>query len=276
MFPRRLFAVVLAISAMLASTAAEAAGELQDIIKRGTLRIGYIPSPPQTIKDPRTGELSGTYIDGAKAIVAEMGLKPEWVETTWGTFAAGLQSGQIDICVAGVFQTVRRAMAVDFTKPIFYMGYSAVVRKDDDRFQKIDDMNKEDVKIAVVQGGAAEDFARRFLPKAQLVSLATGNLTAPFIEVLAGRADAGFEDVGTVARFVEQQPSVKDLFAAKPFNFLPVGWTVRKGNTELASVINAGIDTMMLSGRWDAIAHQYVLRAQYRVDMPNYTIFPSN
>jgi len=263
--------------AVMASTApiggtAEAAGELQELVSRGVIRVGYINSPPSTIKDPRTGALSGVYVDGAKEIIAQTGLKVEWVETTWGTFAAGLQSGQFDLCIAGTFATIKRSMAVDFTKPIFFVGYSAIVAKDS-KIKALEDMNKPEVKVAVIQGGAAEDFARRNLPKATLVTLGTGNLLAPFIEVASGRADAGIEDANTADHFAKQQPSVKDLYGDDPFNFLPIAWTVRKGNQELLSVINTGIDALMVSGKWAEMARAYQARGRF-VDAPVFKHFP--
>lgn len=259
------------LTALLALNApfAHAAGELQEIVKRGTLRIGFVNSPPNSSKDPRTGEVSGTYIDGMKVIVGEMGLKPEWVETTWTSFAAGLQSGQFDICIAGTFATIKRSMAVDFTKPIFYAGYSGVVRSDDTRFKEVQDMNRPDIKIAVIQGGANEEFVRRVLPKAQIVALSTGNLAATFIEVASGRADAAFEDANSVAAFTAQQPGVKNLFEGRPFNLQAVVWTVRKGNAELLSVINAGIDSMLVSGRWAEVARPYASKGRF-IEKPNY------
>ena len=272
---RKLLGIVLVAAALLAAPTiqpAHAAGELEAIIKRGTIRIGWINSPPNSMKDPRTGELSGTYIDAAKEMVSQMGLKVEWVETTWGTFVAGLQSGQMDFCIAGTFATIKRAMAVDFTKPIFYIGYSAIVSKDEKRFNSVEDLNKEGVKIAVVQGGAAEDFAKRNMPKATLVTLATGNLTAPFIEVASGRADAGLEDANTAAHFASQQPSVKDLFATKPFNFLPIAWTARKGNTEVVGLFNVAIDSLRVSGRWAELAKPYAARGRF-IDAPQYRVF---
>ena len=166
---------------------------LQDVVSRGEMKIGYIPAPPGTIKDANTGELSGFYVDGIREIAAMMKVKPVFVETTWGTFVAGLQSGQFDMAIAGTFATVQRAMVVSFTKPIFYLGYGAVVRVNDTRYKTLDDMNTPETRIAVMQGGSAEDFARRNMPKAQIITLATGNLTAGFVEVVAGRADVSLE-----------------------------------------------------------------------------------
>ncbi|GAA4255398.1 transporter substrate-binding domain-containing protein [Azospirillum formosense] len=252
---------------------AQAAGEVEKIVRQGELKIGYIPSPPGTAKDPKTGELTGFYVDAARAIAEQMGVRPVFIETTWANFVAGLQAGQFDMSIGATFATVKRATVVDFTKPIFYLGSVAVVKNDEARFASLADMNKPDVRIAVVQGTAAEDFVRRTIPNAKMTSLAGGNLTAGFMEVAAGRADASFEDLFTATRFTEQQPGVKMLFNDRPVNFLPIAWTVRKGNSELQSVLNVGLDNLLTSGQWDMIAAKYITGGRY-VNEPALREFP--
>ncbi|AHF79380.1 Putative ABC-type amino acid transporter, periplasmic binding protein (plasmid) [Sodalis praecaptivus] len=274
MFKRFLSLILVASSLMLATaTPAQAAGELAKTTSSGELRIGYIPSPPGTTKDPVSGEVTGFYVDMIKAIAAQMNVKPVFVETTWGNFVAGLQSNQFDLSIGATFATVKRAMAVDFTQPLFYLGSVAVVKTDDTRFKSLSDMNKPEIKIAVVQGTAAEDFVRRTLPLAKLTSLSGGNLTAGFMEVASGRADASFEDAFTASQFVKQQPSTKVLFADKPVFFLPIAWTVKKGDTELQSVLNIGLRDLILSGQMNTIVGKYLQGGRY-VDMPNLQEFP--
>ena len=263
----------LALVMIAFNAGVSSAQTLQDIISRGEMKIGYIPAPPGTIKDANTGELSGFYVDGIREIAAMMKIKPVFVETTWGTFVAGLQSGQFDMAIAGTFATVQRAMVVSFTKPIFYLGYGAVVRINDTRYKTLDDMNTPETRIAVVQGGSAEDFARRNMPKAQIITLATGNLTAGFVEVVAGRADVSLEDAFTINAFVAKQPTVKNLFADNAYNFTPVAWTVRKGNADLLAVLNTGIDILISTGRWDELARPFGPNTRH-IDAPNFVSFP--
>ncbi len=268
---------VLCCALMLAMIGADArpgaAQTLQDIVSRGEIKIGFIPAPPGTIKDANTGELSGFYVDGIREIAKMMNVKAVFVETTWGTFVAGLQSGQFDMAIAGTFATVQRAMVVSFTKPIFYLGYGAVIRVNETRYKSLDDMNTAETRIAVVQGGSAEDFARRNMPKAQIVTLATGNLTAGFVEVVAGRADVSLEDAFTINAFVAKQPTVKNLFADNAYNFTPIAWTVRRGNTDLLAVLNTGIDILTSTGRWDELARPFGLNTRH-IDAPNFVSFP--
>ncbi len=236
---------------------------LDRIVSDRKIKIGYIASPPSTIKDPNTGELSGFYVDAVRTIFKQINVEPQFVETTWGNFVAGLQSGQFDLCIAGTFATVPRATAVEFTHPISYLGYSAIVKKGDTRFHSIADFNNPDITIALIQGGASVDYAREFFPKAKIVTLATGNLLAPFVEVSAGRADVGIEDSWQARRYSKEHPEVTDLFADHPYNVLPIAWTVKRGNEDLLAMMNTAIDWLMINNRFQTIAAKYGETGRY-------------
>lgn len=256
---RRAIAAILALAllAPLAVASASAQGAMDRILRDKKLRIGYIPSPPGTIKDPKTGEITGYYVDGMRLIAKMIGVEPEFIETTWANFAAGLNSDQFDVSIAGTFATIQRAGAVEFTKPISFLGYSAVVKKGDTRFKTPADLNNPDIKIALVQGGASVEYANENWPKAQKVLLATGNLTAPFIEVSTGRADVGVEDAWQAHRYAAVHPEVTDLFAGHPYNVLPLAWSVKRGNEDLLNFMNTSIDFLLTTGRWEKMSEQY-------------------
>lgn len=265
-------AAALAAAAVMLLAAPADAQVMEKILKDKQIKIGYIPSPPGTIKDPASGEVKGFYIDGVRYIFKTINVEPVFVETTWANFAAGLNSNQFDLSVAGTFATIQRAAAVEFTKPISYLGYSAIVKKDETRFKTLQDFNKEGIKIAVVQGGAGQEYVREFFPKATIVALATGNLTQPFIEVSAGRADIGIEDAWQARRFASQQPNVRDLFDGNPYNTLPICWSVKRGNDDLLRFMNVAIDFMLLSGRWEKMAEPYGGTGRF-MEKPNLVTF---
>ncbi len=257
---RRLALATGMVAIALAGTAAlaDAKAQMMDrILTDKKVKVGYIPSPPGTIKDPASGEVKGFYVEGVRYMFDQIGVEIEFVETTWANFAAGLQSGQFDFSMAGTFATIKRAAAVEFTNPIHYLGYSAVVKKGDERFKSLADFNQEGIKIAVVQGGAGQEYVRENFPKAEMVQLATGNLTAPFIEVASGRADVGIEDAWQARRFATAQPGVTDLFGDQPYNVLPIAWAVKRGNDDMLRFLNTSIDFMLLTGRWERMAAPY-------------------
>lgn len=267
------------IVAVFASSALQpvCARGLDQIISSGELRVGYIVTPPNAIKDPATGNLSGFDVDAIREIAKQMGLKTTFTETDWGTFAAGLQADQFDVSIAPTFATTKRSMAVLFLRPLIFAGNGALVKAEDNRYKTLTDMNNPDTRIAVLQGGQAEDFVRRNMPKAQLISLASTDLTAGMIEVVAGRADVGIEDSYTINEFVRKQPTTKNLFYDHPFNLTPVAWSVGRGNAELAAAINSGINILLYSGRYDDMAKPYFANDPVPngyEEAPQYQVFP--
>ena len=258
------------VAATLLATAGVAMAEdsIDRILKTKQLKIGYIPSTPSAIKDPATGKLSGIYIDAITLVAQQMKVEPVFIETGWATFPAGLNSGEFDVSVAGTFATIGRSAAVDFTIPVNYLGYSAVVKASDNRFKTLADMDKPGIKIALVQGAAGHEFAKEYFKKAELVTLATSNLTAPFIEVSAGRADVGIEDAWSTHRYAKIHPEVKDLFANNPYNLLPIAWAVKRGNTELLTFMNTAIRYLQSTGRMERMSEAYGPSGRYKEVIP--------
>jgi polar amino acid transport system substrate-binding protein len=242
------------------------------IVREKKIRFGYIISPPGAIRDPASGGISGFYIDGARGIAELMKVEPSFVETTWSTFAAGLQAGQFDVSIAATFATIPRAMAVAFTNPIHYQSFSGVARKGEDRFKVMADLDKPELKIAVVQGSAGHEFVLQNLKKAQVTALSTSNLQQPFLEVSAGRADIAIQDESQVRRYVPTHPEVVALFGGNPFNTLPLAWAVRRGDQNLLNFMNTAINFMLSSGRWEQYAMKYKNIGRYKVT-PNLTPF---
>jgi polar amino acid transport system substrate-binding protein len=258
---------------MTRSAAAQGTGGIMDrIISEKKFKIGYIPSPPSVIKDPASGELKGFAIDAVRFICKTLSVEPVFVETTWANFVSGLNSNQFDLSIAGTFATILRAGAVQFTKPIWYLGYSAVGKKGETRFAKPADLNKEGIRIALIQGGASVEYAKENWPKAEHVLLSTGNLTAPFVEVAAGRVDVGVEDAWQARRFAAAQPGVTDLFGSEPYNVLPINWAVKRGNQDVVEFMNVAIDFLMTTGRWEKMAEPYGPSGRYYVK-PQLSVF---
>src|SRR6266446_7113257 len=257
-----------ALVPLIAGTAAAqtASGSVMDrIMSEKKFKIGYIPSPPSIIKDPASGEIRGFSVDAMRLICKTLSVEPVFVETTWANFVSALNSNQFDLSIAGTFATVLRAGAVQFTKPIWYLGYSAVAKKGDTRFTKPSDLNKEGIRIALIQGGASVEYAKENWPKAEHVLLSTGNLTAPFVEVAAGRVDVGVEDAWQARRFAAAQPGVADLFGNEPYNVLPINWAIKRGNQDVVEFMNVAIDFVMTTGRWEKMAEAYGPSGRYFV-----------
>jgi polar amino acid transport system substrate-binding protein len=235
------------------------ARNLQEILAAKTIRLGTIPYPPMTQLDPKTNEYSGLWVEGPKFLFEQLGLKSELVETKWATFPSGLQSNQFDVFVGGSFATPRRAAAVEFSRPVMFMGHSVTIRKEDaGKFKTMADLDKPGVTIATVLGTSGHEYLKQNFKNVTIKALDTGDLTQDSLEVLAGRADAALQDAFKIAQVVSRHPDkLIDLFGDRPFYLLPIAYAVASGNRDLLQLINTGLEWMDSTGKWQELAKPY-------------------
>ena len=215
----RTLALALAAATLLVGLVSVAeARTLQEILNAKKIRLGTVPYPPMTQLDSRTGKLTGLWVDGPKFLFEQLGLEVEFVETKWATFASGLQSNQFDVFVGGSFATPKRAAAVDFSRPVMFMGHSIAVRRDDaGKYKTMADIDKPGVTIATVLGSSGHEYTREHFKQATIRALDTGDLSQGALEVLAGRADAALQDSFKIGQVVGLHPTkLVDLFADSP------------------------------------------------------------
>ncbi len=228
------------------------------ITRTGEITVCYITWPPSVIKDPNTGKLSGFIIDIFGKIANDANLKATYVESTWGGFPADLKTGKCDAAVAGIYPTIGRSTSVSFTEPFFFAGNGAAVKAGDTRFKSIDDMNREGVTIAVLQGEYGHTYAQKYLPKAKLLVLdKSADNTAPLVAVSSGQADAGLIMSDVVSEYAKGHSEGKDLFAAEPYSTSPITWAGRSDDQQLLNFLNNGIGYLKSTGYTDATAKNY-------------------
>ena len=88
---------------------------LDEILARGTIRVGVAEFAPWTIKTA-SGELIGFEIEFSTRLASDMGIKPEFKVYEWDDLIPALQKGEIDIIAAGMAITAARALQVEFTR----------------------------------------------------------------------------------------------------------------------------------------------------------------
>src|ERR1700756_3428817 len=94
-----LIATGLAVAlAVLASAAqAEPPSRLDQIVKRGTLRVGLTGDyAPFSLFDSLTGKFEGFDVDMAEALGKAIGVKVEFVKTAWPQLARDFEADNFD------------------------------------------------------------------------------------------------------------------------------------------------------------------------------------
>lgn len=239
---------------------------LQRVISQGELRVGYLVWDPCVRRDERTGTLTGIYPRMIEAIADAVGVEVSWHESSLANFRAGLTSRQFDVFVGAVFITIPRATSASYTKPIAYIGNSGVVRQDGDfRPESISDLDRPGIRIATLQGQAMEEFIKRRFPRADLLVLSGGDLTAPLAAVSAGRADIGLMNAVTVMKYAgEHEEVVPVLTDANQIEVLPLAWAVRHEDDDLRSFLDSAIEYLQATGRVQEYQGESPIKLLYR------------
>ncbi|MBX3031864.1 MAG: transporter substrate-binding domain-containing protein [Chloroflexi bacterium] len=168
------------------------------IWESGKLRAGVALFLPFVGQDPSTGEYFGTGVEIGQRMAEKLGVELELVPQDFSVIVAGIQSGQIDVAIAGLFITPERLQVIDMY-PYATMGTCWIALATNDKINTLADLNSPDVTMAQIEGGGTYQLSRAKYPLAQQRTrlIGTGEeLFGHIAEVTAGNADvAPFDSV---------------------------------------------------------------------------------
>ncbi|RWP56699.1 transporter substrate-binding domain-containing protein [Mesorhizobium sp.] len=146
-----------------------------------------VPEEPGYIKDQRTGEWSGFFVDWGKDIAGLMGVQIEYYETTWGNLAADFQAGKIDLAVA-LNPNPRRGLVVDYVPGAIVEGIWALVARPGFEPKTWREMDTKEARVAVQKGGTMQVIAESVIPNATIVVVPSRDQA--ILELQSGKVDA--------------------------------------------------------------------------------------
>jgi cyclohexadienyl dehydratase len=211
-------AALLAVSAHAQQPAAPS--RLDDIIKRGTLRVGMTGDyRPFTYLDKTTQKFAGFDVDMAEALGKALGVKVEFVQTTWPQLMRDFEADNFDIAMGGVSITLDRQKKGMFSTPIMREGKTPIARcSDKGKYETIADIDKPGTRVIVNPGGTNERFARANVKNAE-VKVYNDNVTI-FDEIAKDNADLMITDSSETLYQQKLHPGVLcAVHPDKPFDF---------------------------------------------------------
>jgi cyclohexadienyl dehydratase len=191
---RMLAGLVAALFLMTASAQAQGTSRLDEIQKRGTLRVGmtgdYLPF---SHLDKATSKFSRFDVDMAETLGKALGVKIEYVQTAWPRLAGDFEADNFDIAMGGVSITPDRQKKGIFSTPIMRDGKTPIARcADKGKYQTIADIDRPGTRIIVNPGGTNERFARAHIKNAEIKTY-DDNVTI-FDQIAKGNADLMMTD----------------------------------------------------------------------------------
>lgn len=219
---------------------------LEDVLKRGVLRVGMSTFVPWAMKD-KTGELIGFEIDVATRLAQDMGVKVQFVPTQWAGIIPALLTGKFDIIIGGMGILPSRNLKVNFSEPYDHTGMSIVAHRQlAAGFNSLEDFNRPEVTIAVRLGATSVVAVQRHMPRAQLRQF--DNEAQVYQELLNGRVHAAVGNAPTPAFHALKEPDKLFLPLAENFTREPIGFAVRKGDPDALNFLNNWIRVVAAEG----------------------------
>jgi polar amino acid transport system substrate-binding protein len=205
------------------------------------------------------GKVEGFDIDIANALCEEMKVTCEIVTQDWDGIIPALEAKKFDAIIASMSITEERKLKVDFTNKYYNTPPAIAVAKD----STITDVSPAALAGKTI-GAQGSTIHQNYMESAYKDSEIKSYPTAEEykLDLANGRIDAVNDDVMVLKGWVESAEGAccKILGTITPdpkIHGEGAGIAVRKGETELRDKLNAAIDAIRKSGKYDEIAKKY-------------------
>lgn len=241
-------ALSLVLGATLMAGSAEAETTLEKIQDQGYINIAFANERPFSYAMPN-GELAGVDVEILEHIMEELGVPEiQGSLTTFGSLIPGLKANRFDLVASAVYIKPDRCKQVSFAEPLYILGDTVVVTRDNPKgiHSYTDVANDPSIKLGYPTGGTgvSEKALAMGVGKDQIIGFNDG--PSGYAAVKAGRID-GYATTALIGEAQLRELGDPDLVRASPFSqpvidgkvaYGVASFAVRKEDTDLLDAIN--------------------------------------
>lgn len=239
---------------------------LEDILKRGELRVGFESGYMPFEMTDKNGNFVGFDVDVAKEMAKAMGVKFVPVNTAWDGIIPSLITGKFDIIMSGMTVTQERNLKINFADPYIIIGQTILInKKHEGKVKSYKDLNDPKYVVTSKLGTTGEEASKRMIPKCSYKSFETETEAA--LEVVNGKADAYVYDKPNCVVFMAQQGAGKLVFLDEPFTYEPLAWAINKGDPDFLNWLNNFLRQIKNDGRYDTIYNKWIKSTEWYKDV---------
>jgi polar amino acid transport system substrate-binding protein len=213
--------------------------------------------PPMEMVDTNKN-IVGFDIDLMTAAAKAGGFTVEFKNTAWDGIFAGLENGKYDAVMSSVTINDERKKTMDFSIPYINAGQILVVKADVDGVTKLDDLKGKTLGAQIGTTGA---FEIDKVKAADKISEKTyDDIGLAFEDLVNGRIQGVVCDNPTAANYALQNDKYKGKLkiVGERFTEEYYGVAVKKGNTKVLDVLNAGLKKVLDAGENKAIEDKWL------------------
>ena len=239
-------------------------GKVAEAVGRGTLLVG-------TTGDYRPlsfCEADGTYwgfgIEVASEIARQLGVKPQFVKTSWPTLTADVLAvpQNFDLAIGGITITDTRRQTMLMSEGYLANGKTILCRaSESDNYKCLADIDKPEVRVMVNPGGLNERFANENLTHATIM-VHPKNEEIPSL-IAKGEADVMITEITEAPYYVQTDSRLAAPLLNEPFTHGEIGVLMQKGQEDLLQMVNNKIRQMKADGTLRRLHEKYGLVYAY-------------
>ena len=219
-------------------------------VEPGVLTMGTNATfPPYEYKDG--DDVVGIDAEIAQALADKLGLQLEIVDMDFDSLVASVQSGKIDMSLAGMTVTEERKQNVDFTDS-YATGVQVIIVKEDSDIASADDL--EGKLIGVQQGTTGHLYCADDFGEENVIPYANGATAVQAL--LQGKVDCVVIDQEPAKAFVEANEGLKILETA--YTTEDYAAAVSKDNPALTAALNSALQELKDDGTIQGILDKYI------------------
>lgn len=239
-------AVLLAILALALAGLLGCGGNSQ----KGVLLVGTEASFPPFETTDDNNYIVGFDIDIINFIAEDNGWEIAVVNKPFETLLDSLEAGDLDIVIAGLTITPQREEQVLFSLPYYNASQVMVVRAEEERDFVLADIPELGLRVGVQMGTTGLDEAAAILGSEDHPNLFQFSWAEDaFKQLKSGWVDVVIIDKPVAAYYIAELGGLK--LHDQPFTNEQFGIAVQKGNTGMLDKINASLNKMRTSGKYD-------------------------
>jgi len=255
----RILVSLVILSFIVTACAGKKATLLETIKQKGVIVVGTSADYAPFESKDSNGNFVGYDMDMVREIGKLMGVKVDIQDMGFDSIIASIQTGKIDIGVAGISDTPAREKIVDFTIP-YYQNLDSVLVTGDSKVSSTTPQDIAKYKVGLQTGTGYDSWVEDNLVKKGLMSennvFRYDNAQQGVLDLKAGRIDLFIINnaPGQIAAKAE------GLTIAWSGSITPMidAIAVPKGQTDLLNELNSIIQQLKDNGYLDTLKAQYI------------------
>ncbi len=239
---------------------------LEQIMKRGELRVGFESGYVPFEMTNKKGEFIGFDMDFGRRLAKSMGVKFVPINTAWDGIIPALMTGKFDIIMGGMTITQERNLKVNFAEPYIVVGQTILLNKKlKDRVLSYKDLNNPKYIVTSRMGTTGEQAIKNYIPKATYKGFESEAEAG--LEVINGKADALVYDLPFCGFLYGSQGKDKTIFLSDPFTYEPLAWAINKGDPDFLNYLNNFLRQTKGDGFYDRMYKKWITGTKWKAEL---------